>query len=270
MIIDKLAYNSKLRNIAPISKLLFSMSVLVICIWANSFLVSVFTALTMLFLIIFIGKTSYKNVFHLMTVPIVFIIMGAAAIAISIGQNSSDMLFSLHFGNTYFGVSHTSLLSAVRVMIKCFGAVSCMYFLSLTTPMVDLFTLLRKSIIPNFIIEIAELIYRYIFVLFDVSHRIHTAQDARLGYCNLRVSYHSTAQLASNLFIRSFNQAEKRIPLWSHAVMTAKSTLLCRRLIIRSNLTYLRSYSSQLQQRLRYFQERRGFDEYYRNRKPFI
>ena len=128
MIIDKLAYNSKLRNIAPISKLLFSMSVLVICIWANSFLVSVFTALTMLFLIIFIGKTSYKNVFHLMTVPIVFIIMGSAAIAISIGQNSSDMLFSLHFGNTYFGVSHTSLLSAVRVMIKCFGAVSCMYF----------------------------------------------------------------------------------------------------------------------------------------------
>ena len=200
MIIDKLAYNSKLRNIAPISKLLFSMSVLVICIWANSFLVSVFTALTMLFLIIFIGKTSYKNVFHLMTVPIVFIIMGS---------NSSDMLFSLHFGNTYFGVSHTSLLSAVRVMIKCFGAVSCMYFLSLTTPMVDLFTLLRKSIIPNFIIEIAELIYRYIFVLFDVSHRIHTAQDARLGYSNLRVSYHSTAQLASNLFIRSFNQAEK-------------------------------------------------------------
>lgn len=84
MIIDKLAYNSKLRNIAPISKLLFSMSVLVICIWANSFLVSVFTALTMLFLIIFIGKTSYKNVFHLMTVPIVFIIMGSAAIAISI------------------------------------------------------------------------------------------------------------------------------------------------------------------------------------------
>ena len=209
MIIDKLAYNSKLRNIAPIAKLLFSMSVLVICIWANSFLVSVFTALTMLFLIIFIGKTSYKNVFHLMTVPIVFIIMGAAAIAISIGQNSGDMLFSLHFGNTYFGVSHTSLLSAVRVMIKCFGAVSCMYFLSLTTPMVDLFTLLRKSIIPNFIIEIAELIYRYIFVLFDVSHRIHTAQDARLGYSNLRVSYHSTAQLASNLFIRSFNQAEK-------------------------------------------------------------
>ena len=185
------------------------MSVLVICIWANSFLVTVFTALTMLFLIIFIGKTSYKNVFHLMTVPIVFIIMGSAAIAISIGQNSSDMLFSLHFGNTYFGVSHTSLLSAVRVMIKCFGAVSCMYFLSLTTPMVDLFTLLRKSIIPNFIIEIAELIYRYIFVLFDVSHRIHTAQDARLGYSNLRVSYHSTAQLASNLFIRSFNQAEK-------------------------------------------------------------
>lgn len=209
MIIDKLAYNSKLRNTAPISKLLFSMAMLIICIWANSFAVSVFTALTMLFLIIFIGKTPYKNVFHLMTVPIVFIIMSSVAIAISIGKNSSDMFFSFHFANTYLGVSYKSLISAIRVMIKCFGAVSCMYFLSLTTPMIDLFTLLRKSIIPNFIVEIAELIYRYIFVLFDVSHRIHTAQDARLGYSNLRVSYHSTAQLASNLFIRSFNQAEK-------------------------------------------------------------
>lgn len=246
------------------------MSVLVICIWANSFLVSVFTALTMLFLIIFIGKTSYKNVFHLMTVPIVFIIMGSAAIAISIGQNSSDMLFSLHFGNTYFGVSHTSILSAVRVMIKCFGAVSCMYFLSLTTPMVDLFTLLRKSIIPNFIIEIAELIYRYIFVLFDVSHRIHTAQDARLGYSNLRVATTQRHSLRQTFLYVPLIKPKKRIPLWSRAVMTVKSTLLCRRLTIRSNLTYLRLYSSQLQQRLRYFQERREFDEYYRNRKPFI
>lgn len=209
MIIDKLAYNSKLRNIAPIEKLLFSMAMLFICIAANSPAVSVLTALTMLFLIICIGKTPVKNVLHLMTVPIAFVIMGAAAIAISIGRSDGAMIASFRIGGVYFGIGRDGLILALRTMLKCFGAVSCMYFLSLTTPMIDLFTLLRKSIIPNFIIETAELIYRYIFVLFDVSSRIRTAQDARLGYDTLKTSYRSTSCLASNLFIRSFRQAEK-------------------------------------------------------------
>jgi cobalt/nickel transport system permease protein len=209
MIIDKLAYNSKLRKINPLAKLLFAALSLIICIAANSFAVSIFIALTMFFLIIFMGKTSHKSVFHLMTVPAVFVIMGAIAIAISIGSDSSGMLACIRISSLYFGIGREGLMLSIMTMFKCFGAVSCMYFLSLTTPMVDLFTLLRKSIIPNFIVEITELIYRYIFVLYDVSNRIHCAQDARLGYINLKTSYHSTATLASNLFIRSFTQAEK-------------------------------------------------------------
>lgn len=209
MIIDKLAYNSKLRNIHSAQKLMFALTVLIICIIADSFAVSALTAFTMLFLIICIGRTDAKNVFHLMTIPIVFVVMGAIAIAVSIGRDNSDMLAYFKTGGMYFGIGRTGLLLSLRTMAKCFGAVSCMYFLSLTTPMIDLFTLLRKSIIPNFIVEIAELIYRYIFVLFDVSNRIHTAQDARLGYATLKTSYHSTAMLASNLFMRAFSQAEK-------------------------------------------------------------
>lgn len=209
MIIDKLAYNSKLRYISSAQKLLFSVALLIICIAANSFTVSALVAFTMLFIIIYIGKTPAKNVFHLMTIPIVFVVTGAIVIAISIGSDNSGMIACFKIGSTYFGIGKSGLLLSLRTMAKCFGAVSCMYFLSLTTPMIDLFTLLRKSIIPNFIVEIAELIYRYIFVLFDVSNRIHTAQEARLGYSTLKTSYHSTAMLASNLFIRSFKQAEK-------------------------------------------------------------
>lgn len=209
MIIDSLAYNSKLRNIAAAQKTLLALAALIICIAANSFIVSAVTAAVMLTLTIAVGKTDAKRVFHLMTVPIVFVIMGAAAIAISIGRDNGAMIAAFKIGGIYFGIGRAGLPLALRTMAKCFGAVSCMYFLSLTTPMIDLFTLLRKSIIPNFIIEIAELIYRYIFVLFDVSDRIRTAQDARLGYATLKTSYRSTAQLASNLFMRAFSQAEK-------------------------------------------------------------
>lgn len=209
MIIDSLAYNSKLRNVSAIAKLLFVLSALAICIIANSPAVSAVTVLTMLFLIIFIGKSPVRNAARLMTIPVVFILTGSAAIAVSIGKDSGGMLASFSIGSVYFGIGKAGLILSLKTMLRCFGAVSCMYFLSLTTPMTDLFTLLRNSIIPNFIVEITELIYRYIFVLYDVSNRIHTAQDARLGYASLKTSYHSTAALASNLFIRAFNQAEK-------------------------------------------------------------
>ena len=49
----------------------------------------------------------------------------------------------------------------------------------------------------------------HVWTIGVVSERKYIQLTARLGYSNLRVSYHSTAQLASNLFIRSFNQAEK-------------------------------------------------------------
>ncbi len=209
MIIDRLAYASRLRNISSLQKTLFSAAMLFLCIAANSFVLSALTSFIMLSLIIFAGKTNAKSVFHLMTVPIVFIIMGTAAIAVSIGRDGGAMLARFKIGGIYLGIGREGLFMALETAAKCFGAVSCMYFLSLTTPMIDLFTLFRKSIIPNFIVEIAELIYRYIFVLFDVSSRIHAAQDARLGYATLKASYHSTASLASNIFMRAMRQAER-------------------------------------------------------------
>ena len=98
-------------------------------------------------------------------------------------------------------------------------------------------------------------------MLFDVSHRIHTAQDARLGYSNLRVSYHSTAQLASNLFIRSFNQAEKTYTAMESRGYDGEINVIMPKInhSVKFNVFgghIRRNYK----QRLRYFQERRGFD----------
>ena len=217
MIIDKLAYNSRLRDISPLAKTLFAAAALIICIGANSFLVSALTVAVMLFIIIYIGKAKAKTVFHLMRIPVVFVIMGAAAIAVSVNKSSEGMLAAFRLGGIYIGIGREGLAAAAAVMVKCFGAVSCMYFLSLTTPMLDLFLLLRKSPLPNFITEITELIYRYIFVLFDAANRIRTAQEARLGYDTLKTGYHSTAALASGIFMRAFRQADR-----TYAAMEAR------------------------------------------------
>lgn len=198
MLIDRLVYKSRLKDFDPLLKSLFSLICLFVCIWADSFVISAVIMAVMLFLIIAVGKTSARDTFHLMTIPMSFALLGSAAIAVSIGENAEGI---------YIGIG--SLEVAARVFIKCFGSVSCMYFLSLTTLMTDLFALLRKSPLPGFIVEITELVYRYIFVLYDAAERIRTAQDSRLGYVNLRASYHSTANLAANIFMRAYRQADK-------------------------------------------------------------
>ncbi len=209
MIIDSLAYASRLRTIAAVQKLIFSAAAMIICIAANSFAISALTAAVMLFMIIRVGGTRAKNVFKLMCIPVIFIAASAAAIVVSIGSDSSAMICAVKIGGAYLGVSASGIAAAARTSAKALGAVSCMYFLSLTTPMTDLFSLLRKSPLPDFIAEIAELIYRYIFVLFDAAERIRIAQETRLGYATLKTSYRSTAQLASNLFMRAFRQADR-------------------------------------------------------------
>lgn len=209
MLIDRLAYMSKLKDVDPLLKMIFALAGIVICLWANSFAMSVIIAAVMLTLIMCAGGTKWKDVRQLLTIPAAFVVIGSAAIALSIGNSAENMSASFHIGGLYIGLGIGGAETAFRVMLKCFGSVSCMYFLSLTTPMADLFGLLRNSIIPNFIVEIMELIYRYIFVLYDAANRMYIAQDSRLGYSTLKTSYHSTGFLAANLFVRAYRQAEK-------------------------------------------------------------
>lgn len=207
MLIDRLAYNSSLRSINPLIKLLFSLWGITLCIWADSYAFSAAILFLMLSLIIFAGKTRARDVLHLITVPVSFIIIGAAAIAVSV--NGADSLFEIRLLGVSLGISQSGLGAALRVTAKCLGSVSCMYFLSLTTPAGELFGLLRRSPIPGFIVEITELVYRYIFVLYDAAQRIRVAQDSRLGYGTLGASYRSTGLLAANLFMRAYRQAER-------------------------------------------------------------
>lgn len=209
MIIDKTAYKSKLRNISPWEKTVFALAAMLICIFADNILISTVTTVTMLSVVIFAGKTNFKTVFHLMTIPAVFIMLSCAAILISVSKDSGGLIFCIRISDIFIGIGNSSIISALRTLSKCFGAVSCMYFLSLTTPMTDIFILLRKSPVPKFITEITELIYRYIFVLSDTCRKIHISQQSRLGYSNLKTKYRSTVLLVSNLFMCSMHQAEK-------------------------------------------------------------
>ncbi|MCX7715566.1 MAG: cobalt ECF transporter T component CbiQ [Clostridia bacterium] len=208
MLIDKLAYRSRLRYISPAVKSFYAFVCMIICIALDCHIINAIVFFTMFSLIVIGGGTKLKTVINIFLLPLSFIILGAAAVCFTAGNTSNDMLLSIGVDGLYLGIGKQSFDVCMHLITRCIAAVSCMYFLTLTTPMLALFSVLRKSIVPDFVVEIMELIYRYIFILYDISNQIYIAQSARLGYASIKTGYKSMGILIANLFARAYRQAE--------------------------------------------------------------
>jgi len=75
--------------------------------------------------------------------------------------------------------------------------------------MIELFAVFKASRLPESLIELTMLIYRYIFVFLEIALSIMYAQTIRLGYSNFKRSIKSIGMLTSTLFIRSLEQGDK-------------------------------------------------------------
>lgn len=100
------------------------------------------------------------------------------------------------------GLRHGLVLGS-RVL----GAVSVMLLLSSVAPAHQIFHALRWFRAPDSWVEIALLIYRYVFALLDQTADVIVAQRVRLGYSSVIRSLHSVSVLAGTVVGRSMDQA---------------------------------------------------------------
>ncbi|MGP8320799.1 MAG: cobalt ECF transporter T component CbiQ [Methanosarcinaceae archaeon] len=166
-----------------------------------------FVAFCMGITTVFFGNVPLKLYFQLMLAPMGFAIVGTVIILFFFGSGSEVIAFNV-FGYRLVANSQ-GVDMALHVISRTVGGMSCMFFLSLSTPVVELFSVLKSTRIPDSIIELSMLIYRYIFVFLEVAMSIKYAQTVRLGYKGFKTSLNSVAMLASTLFIRSWEQGEK-------------------------------------------------------------
>ena len=207
--IDKYAYMSKIKRTNPIKKLFFALFTLGVCLWANSIIVSITIILIMGLTSIFKGGTPVCVFVKLLTVPMSFLIIGVITIAINSSDSKSSFLCSISVLGMYVGVTLKGIQNAVHLFFKALGAVSCLYYLSLNTPMLDLLSALSKIKVPKLIVEMMGLIYRFIFVLLETANTMVIAQNSRLGYSNLSSGYRSLGALVSTLFIRAYKRSDQ-------------------------------------------------------------
>ncbi len=204
--VDYFAYASALRKWNAVFKAVFATACLLLCIILNNIYVSILVILVMGYLTVVIGGMSFRQYLSMMLVPVVFLLLGSVAIAAGFSMEPAGQYQLRVFGLFYIYCSDASLLRAAELVLKALGAVSSLYMLTLTTPLGELITVLRKAHVPKVLVELMHMIYRYIFIMLDTHSRMKNSAESRLGYVDFKTSCYSFGQVASNLLIVSLKR----------------------------------------------------------------
>jgi len=206
--IDVIAQASRLKKVNPSLKFFTIIVLMILCISARSFFAGIFLTVIMGIFVVCIGGLELHDYISMLALPVSFLMMSGLVLLFEVTSQSGGILNIPLFG-FWLCVRSTSQIRTMLVLSRALGAISCLYLLSLTTPMSELIGVLRRARCPNIIIELMYLIYRYIFILFSMYHTMRDAAKSRLGYISYRASIRTTGNLYSNLLSRSYRQANK-------------------------------------------------------------
>ena len=204
--IDFYAYNSKIRGWNSTFKVCSAVTILILCIVLNNPYVSVTVIIAMAYVTIVKGGLPIGEYLYVLAIPAAFIFISTVTIAIDFSKQPMGE-YNVYLGFCYVFTSKIMLEKAILLLLKVFAAISALQAMTLSTPSCEIISVLRKAHVPKLIIELMNMIYRYIFILMDVYTKMKNSAESRLGYCDLKTSYYTFGNIASNMLITSFKKA---------------------------------------------------------------
>jgi len=135
--------------------------------------------------------------------------LGIAAVIFALHaiMEGTTPLATFHLFSWKLVISKEGMIAGTKITSRVLGAVSVVLLLSSITPAHRIFCALRAMGLPQSWVEIALLIYRYIFVALDVAVDLTAAQKVRLGYATATRGVASAGLVAGAVVIRSMDQA---------------------------------------------------------------
>jgi len=105
----------------------------------------------------------------------------------------------------------------LSILVKSTLCLFTAILLSNTTPFASLLQTLKRLGMPQLLVSILALMYRYLFVLIDEAERLNRARESRTFTASRVRKWHALASLIGQLFVRSTERAER-----IYAAMTAR------------------------------------------------
>jgi cobalt/nickel transport system permease protein len=208
-LLDDYAHGNALRETSARLKLFLGLGAILLCVSSTTPIAPIFVAITMSLITVMRAKIPGRIYSRLLLVPLSFALLSAGVVAFMHG--SGQTLFSVQLYGLDLAIREEGANLAALLIARTFGGMCSLYFIALTTPMIEIFAVLKTLHIPQSVIELSMMIYRYIFVFLDQAAMIHSAQMMRLGDSGTKNSLNSFAMLCSVLFLRSWEQGERLI-----------------------------------------------------------
>nr|WAH99834.1 MAG: cobalt ECF transporter T component CbiQ [Candidatus Methanoperedens sp.] len=225
--IDTIAHTNKLRHVDTRLKVIFAISTLLITVASTSPIPPFLAFIIATILILFAAKIKLKTYLLLLLTPLFFGIVSLLMMSLFFGYADSP-LYSFEILSHTFEVQKEGINIGLLVASRTLAGSACLFFLALTTPMTELFTGLRWLRIPEVVIELAMIIYRYIFVFLEEAQRMWLASKMR-GEGNFRTKIEVFSMLTSTLFLRSIHQGDKLFVAMNSRCYDGETNSLCYR-----------------------------------------
>ena len=208
--LEDIAQRNALREVNPYCKLAAGLGAIVLSLLSASYIPPLFIALVMTAALILLARIDVRTYAALFGIPFLFAGLSVAVIVLITGGREVFWSWNIVSGLT-LSITRESINEGFFVFCRFLGGMSALCFISLTTPMTDLFVVMRQCRIPVVLIELSMIIYRTIFILLHQLMQIYQAQIMRMGYSSLRESIHSFATLCGAVFIASWTAGEDLI-----------------------------------------------------------
>jgi cobalt/nickel transport system permease protein len=133
--IDGFAYTNRLRQVHPLEKAAFAFITMFLCLGFSLPVISCIVILLMAFATVGLARIPVIVYIKLMLLPFLFLLIGVITIAVSVSTQSLEagQLAGITISGITVGLTYNGLITAGGLFFKSLGAVSCLYFLSLTT-----------------------------------------------------------------------------------------------------------------------------------------
>jgi cobalt/nickel transport system permease protein len=197
--LDHVAWSSRWRERSVRDKAMLSLGLLLVAVALPPFPTSALVAAVAVAVLLGPMGVRFAQLARIGWIPALSILMGVAAVAFSVSIDHGLRV----------ELTQVSLVQAAELALRAVAATLAMLILACSTPVVDLFSALRKVRVPDALIEIASLVYRLTATLVVNAAAIQSAQVARLGYANRPAAMRSASMAAGVLFLRSWHRAQR-------------------------------------------------------------
>lgn len=134
---------------------------------------------------------------------VLVVLIGLRSFLVGVTPLWTFSMLGHEFTATSEGVREGALIGS-----RVAGAISAVMLSSFITPAPQFYATLLWFRAPKLWVEIASMVYRYIFVILERARSAMLSQRTRLGYVGTMRSLNSVGILAGSVFMRAFEQAE--------------------------------------------------------------